>query len=88
MYASARGEAEEVQRLLRQGAPVSAVNYDRRSALHVAAAEGHVAVVAALIAGRADVNPEDRWSRTPLDEANRASAEAVPARLGVCAPVA
>jgi len=69
LYASSKGQVEDVKRLLREGVAVDAVDYDRRSALHVAASDGHTNVIAALLEARADVNPKDRWGRTPLDEA-------------------
>lgn len=59
----------------RQGkavAPIFDINkgdYDSRTALHLAAGEGHVAIVEALCKAGADVNVEDRWHRTPLDDA-------------------
>ncbi|GKY92892.1 hypothetical protein MPSEU_000258200 [Mayamaea pseudoterrestris] len=53
-------------------APVFDINkgdYNSRTALHLAAGEGHVAIVNALCEAGADVNVEDRWHRTPLDDA-------------------
>ena len=44
-------------------------DYDKRTALHLAAGEGHVQVVKALCDAGADVNVEDRWFRRPLDDA-------------------
>ncbi|GAA6088800.1 glutaminase kidney isoform, mitochondrial isoform X1, partial [Tachysurus ichikawai] len=45
-------------------------DYDSRSALHVAAAEGHVDVVRFLLeACKVNPVPKDRWGNTPLDEA-------------------
>ncbi len=41
----------------------------RRSALHLAAAEGHVEVVSFLVKKGADVNSEDRWGNRPLRDA-------------------
>ena len=44
-------------------------DYDRRSPLHLAAAEGHLPVVLWLLAHRVDPNVIDRFGRTPLEEA-------------------
>jgi tRNA A-37 threonylcarbamoyl transferase component Bud32 len=44
-------------------------DYDNRTALHLAAGEGHVTIVEALCEAGANVNVEDRWRRTPLDDA-------------------
>jgi len=74
-FAAAQGDVASVQRLLQQGAGVNAVDYDRRSALHIACADGHLEVVRLLIAQRADVNLEDRWGHTALDEAAHGCAE-------------
>ena len=39
--------------------------------MHLAAAEGHQEVVKFLLKCRADVNPQDRWGGTPLQDATR-----------------
>uniref|UniRef100_A0A4W5NNV5 glutaminase n=1 Tax=Hucho hucho TaxID=62062 RepID=A0A4W5NNV5_9TELE len=45
-------------------------DYDSRTALHVAAAEGHVEVVKFLLeACRVNPVPKDRWGNTPMEEA-------------------
>ena len=43
-------------------------DYDRRTALHVAASEGHLDVVKYLVNKGANVNRSDRWGGSPLDE--------------------
>ena len=42
---------------------------DNRTALHLGAAEGHLAAVKYLVARGADVNAVDRWRGTPLRDA-------------------
>jgi serine/threonine protein kinase len=44
-------------------------DYDKRSPLHLAAAEGHLHVVLWLLAHKADPNVIDRFGRTSLEEA-------------------
>eukprot|EP00957_Ditylum_brightwellii_P164899 12554732-Ditylum_brightwellii.AAC.1 len=44
-------------------------DYDRRTALHLAAGEGRLEVVELLCEAGADVNIEDRWGNRPLDDA-------------------
>uniref|UniRef100_A0A669EMK3 glutaminase n=1 Tax=Oreochromis niloticus TaxID=8128 RepID=A0A669EMK3_ORENI len=45
-------------------------DYDSRTALHVAAAEGHIEVVRFLLeACKVNPVPTDRWGNTPMDEA-------------------
>lgn len=42
-------------------------DYDKRTALHVAACEGHVDAVRLLVREGADLNITDRYNATPLD---------------------
>ncbi|KAL3809007.1 hypothetical protein ACHAXA_000287 [Cyclostephanos tholiformis] len=46
-------------------------DYDRRTALHLAASEGHLDVVTYLVDMGAHVNRSDRWGGSPLDDAHR-----------------
>jgi serine/threonine protein kinase len=69
--AAADGDADEVEMLL-QVMPLADVNqgdYDKRTAMHLAAGEGRVQIVRALCTAGADVNAADRWGRRPLDDA-------------------
>lgn len=65
----ARGKISEVQKLLCDGADVLFSDHDKRTALHLAACEGHVKVVKLLLAAGADSASEDRWGRSGHDEA-------------------
>jgi len=44
-------------------------DYDKRTPLHLAAGEGRVEMVKYLIAQGVDINAEDRWGNTALDDA-------------------
>jgi glutaminase len=55
-------------------------DYDDRTPLHLAAAEGHERIVGFLLRHGIPVDPRDRWGDTPLDEARRHGHDAV-ARL-------
>lgn len=45
------------------------IDYDQRTAMHVAASDGKLKVVEILLQKGGDVNVVDRWSETPLDGA-------------------
>jgi hypothetical protein len=69
------GDLKLLRRLLQAGADGDAVNYDGRTALHIAAAEGNVPAVELLVAeGGADVRKRDRWGATAEEEARRVGA--------------
>lgn len=70
-FAASRGDVARTQQLLRQGVAANAVDYDRRTALHIAAAEGRKDIVELLLRARAEADAKDRWNYTPLDEAKR-----------------
>jgi ankyrin repeat protein len=70
IFGAAQGDLGAVKKSVEEGADVNEGDYDRRTALHLAAAEGHVAVASYLIDEcRASVNAEDRWGGTPLQDA-------------------
>ena len=49
----------------------SPLTHTRRTPLHIAAAEGTLPAVEALVDAGADIGAKDRWGFTPLDEARR-----------------
>mmetsp|Transcript_10022 Transcript_10022/g.30819 ORF Transcript_10022/g.30819 Transcript_10022/m.30819 type:complete len:633 (-) Transcript_10022:60-1958(-) len=72
LFASAAGDLQRVQALVSdERVPVSAdsTDYDKRSALHLAASENHINVVNYLLAQGASPNARDRWNKTPLQDA-------------------
>ena len=76
------GRTDELRRLLRAKADANVTDYDRLTALHVAAAEGNAPAARLLLEeGRADALLADRWGRTPLDTALKAGAAQVAALL-------
>lgn len=72
MCASAsKGDLKEIRLLVAQRASINAADYDKRSAMHLAAAEGHHDVVKFLVEQGATVNAQDRWGGDPLKDAIR-----------------
>jgi ankyrin repeat protein len=68
-FAATMGEVEEVRKLIRRGVDINGTNYDRRTALHMSAAEGNLRVVELLLEHGATKDLKSRWGRTPLAEA-------------------
>uniref|UniRef100_A0A7S0ZVA1 Uncharacterized protein n=1 Tax=Noctiluca scintillans TaxID=2966 RepID=A0A7S0ZVA1_NOCSC len=70
IWAAGEGASEQVQELLDAGHSVSERTADGESTLHVAAIQGDIATVRALLAARADVNARTNkgkmLSMTPL----------------------
>uniref|UniRef100_A0A0C3STI2 Uncharacterized protein n=1 Tax=Guillardia theta (strain CCMP2712) TaxID=905079 RepID=A0A0C3STI2_GUITC len=67
--AAGNGDLAQVRRLIENGVQPNLGDYDNRTALHVASAEGHEKIVEFLLAHKADPSPHDRWKGTPLQDA-------------------
>ncbi|KAK9106580.1 hypothetical protein Syun_022591 [Stephania yunnanensis] len=67
--AVAKGDSDFLKRLLSNGVDPNSRDYDHRTPLHVAAAEGLYLMAKLLLEAGASVFLKDRWGRTPLDEA-------------------
>ncbi|CAI9538201.1 unnamed protein product [Staurois parvus] len=72
LFAAYSGDVSAMRRFALSAMDMEQKDYDSRTALHVAAAEGHLEVVKFLIKG-CRVNPfmEDRWGNTALQDAIR-----------------
>jgi len=70
--AAARGDSDMLRLLVSQGLNIDQGDYDKRTALHLAASEGLLHVVKVLV-DELGANPSvvDRWGRMPLDDAIR-----------------
>ncbi|XP_059644053.1 integrin-linked protein kinase 1-like [Cornus florida] len=66
---ASRGDRVGLNQMLRKGISPNVQDYDKRTALHLAASEGHASIVELLLHYKAEVNLEDRWQRTPLTDA-------------------
>ena len=71
--AAARGDLECVRVFGR--AQLNVGDYDGRTALHLASAEGHVPVVRYLLQNGCTYDVKDRWGNTPYHEANKLRGE-------------
>lgn len=72
---AANGDLNMLQTILLKINDVNQKDYDGRTALHLAAAEGHHDIVSILIEHGADKNVKDRWGNTPLSEAMKIDSE-------------
>ncbi|XP_068602216.1 glutaminase kidney isoform, mitochondrial isoform X1 [Brachionichthys hirsutus] len=70
LFAAYTGDASALRRFALSSMDMEQRDYDSRTALHVAAAEGHSEVVRFLLeACKVNPAPRDRWGKTPMDEA-------------------
>ena len=69
--AAFHGDLEQVQRLVNNGIEVNTADYDKRTALHLAACEGHKPVVEFLLKAKANPAARDRFGGTALHDSVR-----------------
>ncbi|MEU4338621.1 glutaminase A [Micromonospora lupini] len=71
LWAASQGDLDVVRIALATGKDPNSMDYDRRTALHLAASEGHLDVVRYLLDRGASPTVQDRWGGTPLSDAQR-----------------
>ena len=64
LFMACRGDAKGMQDLLDDGIDVNSIDLDGRTALHIAACEGHVEVAKLLLSRKANIDARDRWGST------------------------
>ncbi|CAA6667752.1 unnamed protein product [Spirodela intermedia] len=64
LFMSCKGDVKGVEDLLNEGADVNSIDLDGRTALHIAACEGHIEVVKLLLSRKANIDARDRWGST------------------------
>lgn len=66
LFMASQGDVKGVGELLKDGVDVNSIDLDGRTALHIAACEGHVDVVKLLLSWRANIDARDRWGSTVM----------------------
>ena len=80
--AATRGEIEKLERCIRVDvAIINDSDMNGRTALHCAASEAQVGAVSFLLEARANVNVQDNYKNTPLNDAVRGKHDAVASLL-------
>ncbi|KAK8938851.1 Serine/threonine-protein kinase CTR1 [Platanthera zijinensis] len=69
MYLANEGDVVRIKNLIEGGVDVNFRDIDDRTALHVAACQGCLAVAELLIRSGAELDAKDRWGSTPLADA-------------------
>uniref|UniRef100_A0A0N4UBR0 glutaminase n=1 Tax=Dracunculus medinensis TaxID=318479 RepID=A0A0N4UBR0_DRAME len=70
MFATKKGDLDSIRRMFLGGIDLNMRDYDGRTALHLAACEGHEKIVDFFIKRAfVDLEPKDRWGRSPYDDA-------------------
>lgn len=64
LFMACQGDVGGVEDLLDEGIDVNSIDLDGRTALHIAACEGHVEVVKLLLSRKANIDARDRWGST------------------------
>jgi glutaminase len=77
LFAAFENDVPGIRQLVAKSIPVHAGDYDLRTALHLAAAEGSLQAVKYLVEHGHPLNVRDRWGATPLDEAKREKRDSV-----------
>ena len=72
LFGAYSGDLTALRRMFLANQDMSVTDYDGRTALHVAASEGHLDCVQFLVEKcGVPLMPKDRWGGTPLDDAVR-----------------
>ncbi len=71
IWAASKGDLNEIKYLESRGVSLNEADYDGRTALHLAAAEGHFETVQYLLNKHAKTDCIDRFGTTPLQEAEK-----------------
>ncbi|MQL96094.1 hypothetical protein Taro_028770 [Colocasia esculenta] len=75
--AVAKGDSDFLKRVLSHGIDPNSKDYDHRTPLHIAAAEGLYSMAKILVEAGASVLVKDRWGNTPLDESRKCGSKQI-----------
>lgn len=65
LFLACQGDVDGLEELLmNETVDVNSIDLDGRTALHIAACEGHLEVVSLLISMKANIDARDRWGST------------------------
>ncbi|XP_058103483.1 integrin-linked protein kinase 1-like [Magnolia sinica] len=81
LFLACKGDVKGVEDLLNEGIDVNSIDLDGRTALHIAACEGHADIVKLLLRWRVNIDARDRWGGTVLTlkvTSNMLSLEEIP----------
>jgi lysophospholipase len=75
------GDLDQIKAMYASGANLNSADYDGRTAIHLAASEGHLHIIEYMIEQKANLAPVDRWGGTPLQDALRHGHQEIAALL-------
>lgn len=70
LEAASENDCYTIREVISKGVSVNFADYDKRTALHLAVNENNKEAIKLLLRRNANIEIQDRWHKSPLDEAN------------------